>query len=101
MAGDVVGVSAEHERRERCGVVHIVSIVDTTDVVKRSDMRYAANMQTVTPRTGPILNFVVDQGLIERLDDFRYKYRFPTRASAVKWLLDEALEKGLHPEAKP
>jgi hypothetical protein len=39
----------------------------------------------------PYLNFVVDEKLLERVDDFRFKNRFPTRAAAVKWLLDWAL----------
>lgn len=82
-------------------VFHMHSIVDTTDIVNPVDIVYTGNMQTVTPRTGPILNFVVDSQLIQRLDDFRYKYRFPTRAAAVKWLLDEALTQDLHPVSDP
>jgi hypothetical protein len=39
----------------------------------------------------PILNFVVDQDLLQRIDDFRFQNRFDTRAAAVKWLLDWAL----------
>jgi hypothetical protein len=46
------------------------------------------------PRVNPILNFVADPRQIERLDDFRFKIRFESRAAAVKWLLDWALEKG-------
>jgi hypothetical protein len=33
------------------------------------------------------------------LDDFRFKYRFQTRAAAVKWLLTAALDAKLKPEA--
>ena len=40
----------------------------------------------------PYLNFIVEPGLLKRLDDFRYKHRFPTRAAAIKWLLDWALD---------
>jgi hypothetical protein len=40
----------------------------------------------------PLLNFVIEPELLKRLDDFRYKQRFPTRAAAIKWLLDWALE---------
>jgi hypothetical protein len=43
------------------------------------------------PTAKPILNFVVDSALLKRLDDFRFRNRFPTRAAAVKWLLDWAL----------
>jgi len=39
----------------------------------------------------PILNFVIEPELLKRVDDFRFKQRFATRAAAVKWLLDGAL----------
>jgi hypothetical protein len=39
----------------------------------------------------PLLNFIVEPALLKRLDDFRFKHRFPTRAAAIKWLLDWAL----------
>lgn len=38
-----------------------------------------------------LLNFVVGPDLLKRIDDFRYEQRFPTRAAAIKWLLDWAL----------
>jgi hypothetical protein len=38
-----------------------------------------------------LLNFVVEPDLLKRIDDFRYEQRFPTRAAAIKWLLDWAL----------
>jgi len=38
-----------------------------------------------------LLNFVVEPDLLERIDDWRYQQRFPTRAAAIKWLLDWAL----------
>jgi len=40
----------------------------------------------------PYLNFVIDPELLKRLDDFRFLERFPTRAAAIKWLLDWALK---------
>ena len=43
------------------------------------------------PSDKPYLNFVIEPDLLKRVDDFRYKQRFPTRAAAVKWLLDWAL----------
>ena len=39
----------------------------------------------------PFLSFVIEPDLLKRIDDFRYKQRFPTRAAAIKWLLDFAL----------
>ncbi len=47
----------------------------------------------------PILNFVIDPELLERLDDFRFKYRFESRAAAVKWLLEWALRQKPNPVA--
>jgi len=39
----------------------------------------------------PVLNFVVEPDLLKRLDDFRFRNRFPSRAAAIKWLLAWAL----------
>ncbi len=39
-----------------------------------------------------ILNFAIDQPLLKRIDDFRFRHRFPSRAAAVKWLLRWALD---------
>ena len=38
-----------------------------------------------------LINFVIDGDLLNRIEDFRFKNRFPTRAAAIKWLLDWAL----------
>lgn len=46
----------------------------------------------------PYLNFVIEPELLKRVDDFRYKHRFPTRAAAIKWLLEAALKAKLAPE---
>lgn len=40
----------------------------------------------------PFLSFVIDEELLKRIDDYRYKNRFPTRAAAVKHLLKVALD---------
>ena len=40
----------------------------------------------------PLLNFLIEPELLERVDDFRFKNRFQTRAAAIKWLLDWALK---------
>jgi hypothetical protein len=47
----------------------------------------------------PLLNFVIDPALLKRLDDFRFKQRFPTRAAAIKWLLEAALDAKLTPKS--
>lgn len=46
----------------------------------------------------PILNFAIDPELLRRIDDFRFKHRFDTRAAAVKWLLAWALDQKPAPE---
>ncbi len=45
----------------------------------------------------PYLNFVIEDELLKRIDDFRYAQRFPSRAAAVKALLEWALAR---PDAK-
>jgi hypothetical protein len=44
------------------------------------------------PSEKPYLNFIIEPGLLKRLDDFRFKNRFATRAAAIKWLLAWALD---------
>ena len=44
-----------------------------------------------------LLNFIVEKDLLDRVDDFRFLNRFPTRAGAIKWLLNWALEQGANP----
>jgi hypothetical protein len=52
------------------------------------------------PSQQPFLHFVIDAGLLERVDDFRFRHRFATRAAAIKWLLDWALKQKPMPETK-
>jgi metal-responsive CopG/Arc/MetJ family transcriptional regulator len=49
--------------------------------------------------TKPILNFVIEPALLRRLDDFWHDNRFPTRAEAVRWLIQAGLDKKLTPKA--
>jgi hypothetical protein len=44
------------------------------------------------PINKTLLNFIVDDRLLERIEDFRFKNRFATRAAAIRWLLDWALK---------
>lgn len=44
------------------------------------------------PTNKILLNFIVDNSLLQRIEDFRFKNRFPTRAAAIKWLLNWALK---------
>ena len=43
-------------------------------------------------REKPLIHFVVEPDFIERVDEFRYKNHFPTRAAAIKWLIEFALK---------
>lgn len=58
-------------------------------------INYAGDM----PSKKPLLTLVMDPDLIKRLDDFRYERRFPSRAAAIKWLLEWALAQ--NPETPP
>lgn len=44
-----------------------------------------------------LLNFIVEKDLLDRIDDFRFENRFATRAAAIKWLLDWALQQRPNP----
>ena len=46
----------------------------------------------------PFLHFTVEPELIKRLDDFRFKNRFESRAACIKWLLKWALDAKPRPE---
>jgi hypothetical protein len=35
--------------------------------------------------------------LLNKLDDFRFRYRFESRTAAVHWLLEEGIDKKLAP----
>jgi len=39
----------------------------------------------------PVMNFIIEPELLKRIDDFRFKNRFGSRAASIKWLLDWAL----------
>ena len=43
------------------------------------------------------LNFEVGSELLAKLDDFRFKHRLPSRAAAIRWLLEWALSKNPRP----
>lgn len=47
----------------------------------------------------PMLIFHVDADLLGRLDDYRFRHRFPARTTAARFLLDAALKFDPKPEA--
>ena len=42
----------------------------------------------------PFLHFVISPELLKRVDDFRFRCRFESRAATIKWLLAWALDQG-------
>lgn len=52
------------------------------------------------PSDKPLLNFVIEPELLAKVDDFRFKGRFVSRAAAIKWLLEWALSKNPKPPAE-
>jgi len=43
------------------------------------------------PSKKPLLNFIVDDELLKRLDDYRFENRIRTQSEAIRQLLDDAL----------
>lgn len=50
------------------------------------------------PREKPLIQFVMEKERIRRIDTWRYAHEFPTRAAAIKWLLEFALDQNPDPE---
>jgi hypothetical protein len=48
-----------------------------------------------------ILNFVATKEFIEKIDDYRFAHRFQTRAEAIRFLIDWALEQNPKPNEYP
>lgn len=40
----------------------------------------------------PLINFIIDEDLLKKIDKFRFENCFQSRAAAIKWLLDWALK---------
>ncbi len=40
----------------------------------------------------PLINFIIDEGLLKKIDKFRFENCFASRAGAIKWLLEWALK---------
>lgn len=70
------------------------TIARSRSIVNTTDGGYSGSLGTEKP----ILNFVIDPELLVRVDDYRYKNRFPTRATAIKWLLEWALKQNPKPK---
>jgi hypothetical protein len=53
------------------------------------------------PSDRPFLHFVIEPELLKRVDDFRFKNRFDSRAAAINWLLKWALDQKPKPTGEP
>jgi len=58
----------------------------------------AASMAADKSQEKQYVNILFDETLLKRLDDYRFKHRFPSRTEAVRWLLDAALKAKLAPK---
>jgi hypothetical protein len=53
------------------------------------------------PGQYPVLTFLVDPEVLERLDRFQVTHGLPSRAAAVKWLLRWALDHAPEVQQRP
>jgi hypothetical protein len=44
------------------------------------------------------VNVLFEDPLLKRVEDFRFRQRFPSTTAAIKWLLDAALKARLAPK---
>lgn len=52
------------------------------------------------PEKKSLVNVLMERQLIDRLDEYRFEHRFPSRAAAITWLLERALEQNPKPEKR-
>ena len=58
---------------------------------------YMSNMPTDKPK----ILMVLDKDLLEKIEDFRYNNRIPTRSEAIRQLLEKALKDYKSPSKPP
>jgi metal-responsive CopG/Arc/MetJ family transcriptional regulator len=46
------------------------------------------------------VNIAFDEKLLSRIDDFRFKHRFPSRVEAIRWLIKAAMDAKLAPKGE-
>jgi hypothetical protein len=52
------------------------------------------------PDEKQMIHMRMDQSILKRLDDFRFKHRFESRSDAARWLLNWSLDQKPKPEAR-
>ncbi len=50
------------------------------------------------PEGKQLLSYLMRKDLLQRVDDFRFENRFASRAEALNWLVEWALEQNPKPE---
>jgi hypothetical protein len=53
----------------------------------------------MAPTQKPLISLVIEEDLLKRIEDFRFKNRFQSRAAAMKWLMTWALDQKPKPIA--
>lgn len=44
------------------------------------------------PSTKPFVHLILEPELIERIDDFRFAFRYPSRNAAIRFLIEAGLQ---------
>lgn len=44
------------------------------------------------PSQKPFLSFVVDKELLDKIDEYRFKYRFESRAETIRFLIQKSID---------
>ena len=52
------------------------------------------------PKQPPTMHLKMEKAMLKKLDDFRFRHRFESRAEAHRWLLDWALDQKPAPPEK-
>jgi hypothetical protein len=63
-------------------------------------MRGIVVSEVAMPADTKMVTTLIERDLLARVDDFRFECRFPSRAAAMKWLMDAALKAGLKPSVE-
>lgn len=44
------------------------------------------------PTNKPFVHLILDPELVERIDDFRFTFRYPSRTAAIRFLIEAGLQ---------
>jgi metal-responsive CopG/Arc/MetJ family transcriptional regulator len=56
-------------------------------------------MKAPKPKERQYVNVLFDEDALKKIDDFRFKHRFPSRTEAIRWLVSWSLKQNPKPEA--